>query len=89
MIKNQEQGIFYPQNEVYSNTSELVRMIAKVHGKKMCLLKGFAWILRLLGSLTDLVNKAFGNLCYDADMSRYTEVYNLVSFEKSIIRSEK
>jgi len=35
MIENEENGIFFPQNADYVNTSEMVREIAKVYGKKM------------------------------------------------------
>ena len=35
IIKNNEQGFFWPQNKEYSNTSELVKMIARAHGKKL------------------------------------------------------
>ena len=33
MIANEEQGIFWPQNKEYSNTSAIVKMIAKAHGR--------------------------------------------------------
>ncbi len=35
MIKNEESGIFFPQNAEYVQTSEMVRLIAEVHGKKL------------------------------------------------------
>ncbi len=43
MIEHNEQGIFYPQNSVRSNTSELVAMIGRAHGKKVRLVRGFGW----------------------------------------------
>ena len=89
MIENEEQGIFYPQNAQYSNTSELVAMIAAVHGRKLLLLRGFAWALKILGRFTPLVDKAFGNLSYDMAMSEYTKGnYRLYSLEESIRRTE-
>jgi UDP-glucose 4-epimerase len=89
MIENWEQGVFWPQNEEYSNTSELVQMIAAAHGKKVRLLKGFSWILRLIGRRVGVVNKAFGNLCYDKSISNYVQNYNLKSLESSIIETEE
>ena len=89
MIENEEQGIFYPQNAQYSNTSELVAMIAAAHGRKLLLLRGFAWALKILGRFTPLVDKAFGNLSYDMAMSEYTKGnYRLYSLEESIRRTE-
>ena len=48
MVENEEPGTFWPQNAEYSNTSELVKMIASAHGKKVCLVKGFGWALSLV-----------------------------------------
>ena len=39
MIVNQEEGIFFPQNKEYSNTSELVKMIGKENNKNIVLIK--------------------------------------------------
>lgn len=89
MIKNEESGIFFPQNSEYSNTSDLVAMIADVHGKKVHLLKGFAWIFKLLAHFTGLVNKVFGNFSYDMSMSEYNEDYRLYNLFDSVQRTEK
>lgn len=89
LIKNEEQGIFWPQNKEYSNTSELVKMIAEVNGKKVVLIKGCGWLLRLLGCIMGVVNKAFGSLCYEMSMSDYKEEYRNVQLKESIERSER
>lgn len=34
MIENEEEGIFLPQNKEYSNTSEMVKMIAAMPWEK-------------------------------------------------------
>ena len=88
MVENEEQGIFWPQNAEYSNTSELVQIIADAHGKKVCLVKGFAWSLKLMSRITGLVNKAFGNLAYDIDLSEYTENYRVADLKESVKRTE-
>lgn len=88
MIENEEQGTFWPQNAEYSNTSELVRMIGKAHGKRIVLLRGCTLPLKLVGLATGLVNKAFGNLAYDQRMSWYKEEYRLFSLKKSIEETE-
>ena len=89
MVENEESGTFYPQNAQYANTSELVKIICNAHGKKIRFIKGVAWLLKLLGVFTNLVNKAFGSLSYDLEMSSYKEEYRIVSLEESIFRTEK
>lgn len=89
MIENEERGTFWPQNAEYSNTSELVRMIGKVHGKNVALIPGCTLPLKITGLATGLVDKAFGNLAYDQKMSKYKEEYRLFSLKKSIEETEK
>lgn len=88
MIENEEQGIFWPQNEAYSNTTELVKLIAKAHGKKILVVPGVTWALKGLSYVTGLVNKAFGSLSYDMGLSEYKENYRKVSLVDSIQRTE-
>ena len=84
MVDNEEEGIFWPQNDTYSNTTELVRIIAAAHGRKMRVIPGFTWALKLLSHVTGLVNKAFGSLCYAEELSVYREEYRHTSLEESI-----
>ena len=89
MIENNEQGTFWPQNREYSNTSEMVKMIGEAHGKKVRLIRGFEWALKLLGLFTGLVDKAFGNLYYDKSLSVYKTNYRVCSLVESIKRTEE
>lgn len=89
MIKNEECGTFYPQNKEYSNTSELVRLIAAANGKKIALLKGFGWALKFLSLFSGLVNKAFGSLAYEATLSEYKADYRPLTLAETIERTEK
>lgn len=88
MVENDEQGMFWPQNAEYSNTSELVKMIAEAHGKKVILLKGFGWALKIMSGVTGLVNKAFGSLSYDMGLSEYKVEYRTSMLEDSIRKTE-
>ncbi len=88
MVDNEEQGIFWPQNEEYSNTAQLVKAIAAARGKKILLVPGFTWALKLLSHMTGLVNKAFGNLCYDRELSRYKQQYCIKTLQESIEETE-
>ena len=88
VIKNEESGFFFPQNGQYSNTSQLVQMIAEAHEKHIILVGGCTVPLRLLSQATGLVNKAFGSLAYDMSMSEYKENYRRFSLEESIRLTE-
>ncbi len=88
MIENEESGTFFPQNREYSNTSEMVKMIAAAHGKKVYLVKGFELPLKLLGCFTNIVNKAFGNLAYDGEISEYKQNYIVADLKHSIRLTE-
>lgn len=84
MIENEEQGIFWPQNAEYSNTSELVKMIGFFNGRKIYLVKGFSWAIKLLGIIVHSINKAFGCFTYAQYMSEYKENYQLYSLKTSL-----
>jgi nucleoside-diphosphate-sugar epimerase len=89
MIDNKESGLFFPQNKEYVKTSEMVKLIAEVHGKKIRLTKVFNPILRLMFGM-GVVNKVFGNLVYEQSMSDYDKVnYRIRTFEESIELTEK
>jgi len=90
MVVNEESGIFWPQNSEYTNTSQMVKMIADVHGKKIKLTKLFNPGLMILRHITPLVDKAFGSLTYDLDMSRYPgEEYDIVPLRRSVEKTEE
>ena len=88
MVVNGETGIFWPQNREYVNTTEMAQLIARVHGKKLLVIPGFGWALKLLSHVTGLVDKAFGNLSYDMSLSEYPEDYRIAGLEDSIQETE-
>lgn len=88
MIENNERGIFWPQNGEYSNTSEIVRMIAESHGKNIALIPGCEIPLKVLAKFSGLINKAFGSFAYDMSLSDYRENYRLYDLRRSIEESE-
>ena len=88
MIENEEDGTFWPQNVEYSNTSELVRMIADVHQHGMLFIHGIGWLLRLASGVCGQINKAFGNLAYEQNMSVYKTEYRRYSLSDSIRETE-
>lgn len=88
MIENVEEGVFWPQNKEYSNTTEIVKLIATAHGKKIIVTGAFNWGLYILRRGSGLVDKAFGSLAYDQKMSEYKEEYRVVDLKESIRRTE-
>lgn len=62
-IDLERRGLFFPQNAEYTNTSEMVKLIAEMHNKKIRLTKSFNWILKLVP--IGIVKKVFGNLTYE------------------------
>ena len=92
MIVNEENGIFYPQNREYVETSQMVKCIAGVKNKRIRLTKLFNPLLKLLGAIGGkfggLVNKAFGNMVYEKEMSSYREEYQIYDLDESIRLTE-
>ncbi len=88
MIENGERGVFWPQNREYSNTSEVVKMIAQAHGKRIMLVPGCTWALQLMSHAIMRINKAFGSIVYTPDISAYKEDYCKYSLKETIIRTE-
>ena len=93
MVENEEDGIFFPQNGEYVRTSEMVRMIAAVHGKRIRFSKIFTPFLKCLsavgGKPGSLADKAFGSLVYAKGMSQYGEKYQIYGLEESIRLTEE
>ncbi|MBU3111452.1 NAD-dependent epimerase/dehydratase family protein [Clostridium lacusfryxellense] len=89
IIKNEERGLFFPQNDEYVKTSEMVKLIAEAHGKKITLTKVFNPILRLMGLKLGIVNKVFGDFVYDLNMSDYKENYRIWDLKESITTTEE
>jgi UDP-glucose 4-epimerase len=89
MIDNEETGLYFPQNKEYVKTSELVKTIADVHGKKIWMTRVFNPVLRLMFGI-GIVNKVFGNLVYEKSMSDYDKVnYRIRDFRESIELTEE
>lgn len=86
-------GVYWPQNAEYSRTSDLVKMIAQCSEHRIVVSKKINWMVsmasKLPGKMSDMANKAFGNLAYDQTMSQYDFEYQMVSLKKSIERTEE
>jgi UDP-glucose 4-epimerase len=87
IIDNEAKGTYFPQNDEYVDTCEVVRQVAKEAGHRI-------WVTRLvnpfvvLGSyIVSSINKLFGSLTYEKIVSdSFDYAYCLVDFESSITR---
>ncbi len=74
-------GLFFPQNEEYTVTSNMVKDIADNNGKKIKLTKAFNWLIKIVR--VSVVKKVFGNLTYEK-----TDIVSRYNFEESINLTE-
>lgn len=87
MIDNNESGIFLPQNEEYVSSVELIKEIAKIHNHRIWFAGVFNPVLKLLNKQV-YVNKVFGNLTIDKELSSYKDNYSRYSLIESIKETE-
>ena len=88
LIDSKSEGLFFPQNSEYVNTSEMVRLIAEFHGKRILMTKIFNPFLNFKVTKFAVFNKIFGDLVYDMSMSEIETKYRVFSFEETINRTE-
>lgn len=88
VIDDGAEGVFCPHNEEYVNTSEMVSLIAHANGRDILMVKGFGWALKLLRPVTAMVDKAFGSLCYDGEISSYPRNYCVKNLQESVMETE-
>lgn len=92
LTESKEGGVFFPQNAEYTTTSEMVSAIAEANGKKIHLWSILNPFVRIAskcpGKPGNLVNKAFGSLTYDRDLSKMQTDYRVATLQESIYRTE-
>lgn len=93
LFLNGEGGIYFPQNKEYVQTSKLVKEIAKASNHKIRIARvfnPFVWIAsKIPGKISGLVNKAFGNMVYEKNMSMcFDGRYQIKNLKESIKMTE-
>ncbi|MEK5039891.1 NAD-dependent epimerase/dehydratase family protein [Sporosarcina sp. FSL K6-3457] len=89
LIKNQDEGIFHPQDREYIRTSDMVNEIASVHGRRIIMSKLSGRLLVKLFGRMSIVSKVFGDLTYAKELSKYRDnSYQLVGLKEAIKMSE-
>lgn len=81
-IDTEKNGVFFPQNAEYMNTSEMVRVIAENNKKKIKLTKIFNWAVKVVPINT--VRKVFGDLIYEK-----VDLVSKYDFRESIRMTEE
>ncbi|PIC99888.1 NAD-dependent epimerase/dehydratase family protein [Sporosarcina sp. P29] len=87
VIENTKTGIFLPQNIDYVCTSEMVKMVAEIHGTKIKMTRLFNIFIRIIKINT--FKKMFGDLIYERQPEEYENLYAIYDFETSIRLTEK
>lgn len=81
-------GLHFPQNKEYVTTSQLVKTIRDVNGKKTLLTAIFNSIIKPLSNVSQF-NKLFGNLVYAKELSTEVFDYQVADFHESVRKSEE
>lgn len=84
LIDFRESGLFCPQNREYVNTSEMVKLISEINGRKIFMTRTFNPLIKMMNK-NKIINKVFGNLVYEKSMSKYPKAdYQIRSLKESI-----
>ena len=94
LVEDCGSGVYWPQNAEHVKTSDFIREIAKIHKKKRWISKGLNWLVPIAahvpGKVKGLVNKAFGSLYVDKNLSMaFGGKYQVFSFVESIKETEE
>lgn len=88
LIDKNDNGIFFPQNSTYFNTSALIYQVRVLRKRKIFIIRGFSWAVHLAQRIFNMPNKVFGTFYYDQTLSEYKDnSYQHVDFKKSIEES--
>jgi nucleoside-diphosphate-sugar epimerase len=89
MINNNEHGLYFPQNKEYVNTSQMVKLISEIQGKRIYFVRIFNPLIRFMSKYIMTVNKVFGSMIYERDMSQYKNNYIIRDLKDSIRVTEQ
>ena len=88
LLISRQGGLYFPQNKEYVSTCDLVREVAACHGKRVLFVRGFQWLLHALSGRVGLIDKVFGALTYDHNMSTAFAGADELSFAETIRLTE-
>lgn len=82
LIDTEQSGLFFPQNQEYVNTADMVKEVAGLNGNRIRTVRIFNPIIRCIP--VDILKKVFGSLIYEKG-----DLINKYSFEESIKLTEQ
>lgn len=85
IITNDFSGIFFPQNQEYVSTVDIIRIAREHNNKKVRLIKIFNHLIKFLSLFISTFNKVFGNKVYKK-INNYMLI-DQTNFKDSIIKS--
>lgn len=93
LLFSNQSGIYFPQNEEYVQTVDMIRKIAQLSEHKILVTKKINSFVKLAGvfpgKISGLTNKAFGSLVYEKTMSNHFDgKYRIRNFDESIKLTE-
>jgi UDP-glucose 4-epimerase len=68
LIDRNANGLYFPQNKDYVNTTNLVKVIANVHKNNLKVTKKLNWFVMIGLRLSETFRKVFGSFVYDKKM---------------------
>lgn len=84
---NNCRGTYVPQNAQYLSSDEIAKSMKK-QGKRICLVHGCSWLVKLGMKLSGQMRKMFGDYEYPLELSRYEGLdYQIYSIEETIQQS--
>jgi len=89
VVENHDGGTFHPQDYEYILTSDMVKEIANVHGRKIIMNRSSGSLLMKLFGKKSIVSKVFGDFTYSKKLSEYRDnSYQVIGFKEAIKISE-
>lgn len=79
-------GLFFPQNRDYTDTSHMAELIARSLRKNLYFSISAGLCIRFLRLFLPVAKKAFGSLVYEG-VEEFDFVYNVIDLDSSILRS--
>lgn len=89
IVEHEANGIFYPQNREYVSTSDMVKEIAGIHGRPICLVSFFNPFIHMARPRVSTLEKLFGDQYFDLELSKVDWDYQLYELEESLQLTEK
>lgn len=85
IIDSDSEGLFFPQNNEYVNTKEVISLTKKIIQKKLLLTRLFNPFIYMFKNRISLVNKMFSDSYYDFEMSLNIISNSIISFQESLL----